>query len=44
MRLPNQIKETKNNRKHDGKFKKVNINHNSQDESARKVLENNEKG
>lgn len=36
--MPNKMKETKNNRKHDEKFKKVNIKHDSQAESARDVF------
>jgi len=32
------MKPTKNNRKHDGKFKKKNIKHNPQAESARAVF------
>jgi hypothetical protein len=37
-KMPNKMKETKNNRKHDGKFKKLNIKHDSQAESAREVF------
>lgn len=36
--MPDKMKDTKNNKKHDGKFKKVNIKHDSQAESARDVF------
>lgn len=38
--MPNKIKESKNNRKHDERFKKINIKHDPQAESARAVFEN----
>lgn len=34
----NKIRETKNNRKHDERFKKINIKHDPQAESARAVF------
>jgi hypothetical protein len=38
-KLANKIKETKNNRKHDERFTKVNIKHDPQAESARAVFQ-----
>lgn len=37
--MPDKIKETKNNRKQDERFKKINIKHNPQAESARAAFE-----
>ncbi|WP_164508995.1 CPC_1213 family protein [Clostridium rectalis] len=36
--MDNTIKKTKNNKKHDGKFRKKKIKHNSQEESSRVIF------
>jgi hypothetical protein len=37
--MPNKMKDTKNNKKHNERFKKVNIKHDPQAESARAVFQ-----
>lgn len=36
--MPNKMRSTKNNRKHDGKFRKKTIKHDPQSESSRAVF------
>lgn len=43
MMSNNKMKETKNNRKHDEHFKKVNIKHDPNAESARAVFDRRDK-
>lgn len=37
--MTNKMKETRDNKKHNGRFKKINIKHDPQAESARAVFE-----
>jgi len=41
--MPNKIRNTANNKKQDGKFKKKNIKHDPQSESSRAIFNNPEK-